>query len=162
MKLTYAKWIRLQNLVIFRSVKKRKSLLKTLLKISVSAKCNYLIIFTEIRYRFCFNRYTWTTRNRKMVATLWDASPCNIHYTKMKFSITDFFSEQDQIRIWSQLRKRSLMETFIFCAAIILPCWCLFYSIFCWVVSKLPNKLELNRKLVSNNSKIRKLAASKT
>ena len=39
---------------------------------------------------------------------------------KIKFSIKDFFSECDQIRsflrIWSHLLKKSLMETFIFCA----------------------------------------------
>ena len=36
----------------------------------------------------------------------------------MKFSITDFFSKCDQIRrnlrIWSYLLKKSLMENFIF------------------------------------------------
>ena len=39
---------------------------------------------------------------------------------KMKFSIKDFFSKCDQIlrklRIWSHLRKKSLMENFIFYA----------------------------------------------
>ena len=39
---------------------------------------------------------------------------------KMKFSIKDFFSKCDQIRrklrIWSHLLKKSLMESFIFCA----------------------------------------------
>ena len=38
----------------------------------------------------------------------------------MKFSIKDFFSKSDQIRsflrIWSHLRKNSLMKNFIFCA----------------------------------------------
>ena len=38
----------------------------------------------------------------------------------MKFSIKDFFSKYDQIRIflqiWSRLLKKSLMENFIFCA----------------------------------------------
>ena len=41
------------------------------------------------------------------------------HCTK-KFSIKDFFSKCDQIRsflrIWSHLRKKSLIENFIFCA----------------------------------------------
>ena len=41
---------------------------------------------------------------------------------KMKFPIEDFFSKCDQIRrklrIWSHLLKKSLMENFIFCAAI--------------------------------------------
>ena len=53
----------------------------------------------------------------------------NIHMhttqcTKMKFSITDFFSKSDQIRrklrIWSHLRKKFLMENFIFCVVITL------------------------------------------
>ena len=38
----------------------------------------------------------------------------------MKFSIKDFFSKWDQnrsfLQIWSHLLKKSLMETFIFCA----------------------------------------------
>ena len=38
----------------------------------------------------------------------------------MKFSIKDFFSKYDQIHsfllIWSHLVKKSLMESFIFCA----------------------------------------------
>ena len=38
----------------------------------------------------------------------------------MKFLITDFFSKCDQIsrnlRIWSHLLKKSIMENFIFCA----------------------------------------------
>ena len=41
-----------------------------------------------------------------------------ILYRKMKFSIKDFFSKCDQIRrnlrIWSHLPKKSLMENFIF------------------------------------------------
>ena len=47
----------------------------------------------------------------------------NVEYTlykKMKFFIKDFFSKCDQIRrflrIWSHLRKKSLMKNFIFCA----------------------------------------------
>ena len=40
---------------------------------------------------------------------------------KMKFYIKDFLSKYDQIRrklrIWSHLIKKSLMESFIFCAA---------------------------------------------
>ena len=39
---------------------------------------------------------------------------------KMKFPIKDFFRKCDQIRrklrIWSHLRKKTLMENFIFCA----------------------------------------------
>ena len=34
---------------------------------------------------------------------------------KMKFSIKDFFSKCDQIRIWSHLLKKSLIKNFIFC-----------------------------------------------
>ena len=49
----------------------------------------------------------------------------NVYYMtdtvqKMKLSIKHFFSKCDQIRrelrIWSQLLKKSLMENFIFCA----------------------------------------------
>ena len=49
----------------------------------------------------------------------------NVYYVtdtvqKMKLSIKHFFSKCDQIRrelrIWSQLLKKSLMENFIFCA----------------------------------------------
>ena len=43
---------------------------------------------------------------------------------KMKFFINDFFSKCDQIRkklrIWSHLRKKSLMENFIFCAGYVI------------------------------------------
>ena len=42
---------------------------------------------------------------------------------KMKFSIKDFFSKCDQIRIflriWSHLLKKSLMENFIFCPVLV-------------------------------------------
>ena len=41
---------------------------------------------------------------------------------KMNFSIKDFFSECDYIRrklrIWQQLLKKSLRESFIFCAVL--------------------------------------------
>ena len=33
----------------------------------------------------------------------------------MNFSIKDFFSKCDQIRIWSHLLEKPLMENFIFC-----------------------------------------------
>ena len=51
--------------------------------------------------------------------------PMRIYTTqKMKFSINDFFSKCDQIRmklrIWSHLLKKSLMGNFIFCAVIVL------------------------------------------
>ena len=52
---------------------------------------------------------------------------------KMKFSIKDFFSKYDQIRrklrIWSHLRKKSLMENFIFCA-VSLPLYKILTNIF--------------------------------
>ena len=42
----------------------------------------------------------------------------------MKFSIKDFFSKCDQIRsflrIWSHLLKKSLIESFIFCAVLLM------------------------------------------
>ena len=37
---------------------------------------------------------------------------------KMNFSIKDFFSKCDQLRIWSHLLKKSLMENFNFCAVL--------------------------------------------
>ena len=49
---------------------------------------------------------------------------CGLTFTaqKIKFSIKDFFNKCDQIRrklrIWSHLRKKSLMKNFIFCAVI--------------------------------------------
>ena len=46
----------------------------------------------------------------------------NLHCTKMKFFIKDFFSKRDQIRsflrIWSHLLKKSLMENLIVCAVL--------------------------------------------
>ena len=40
----------------------------------------------------------------------------------MKFSVKDFFNKCDQVRsdlrIWSRLLKKSLMENFIFCAVL--------------------------------------------
>ena len=38
----------------------------------------------------------------------------------MKFSIKNFFIKFDQIRSWSHLLKKSLMENFIFCAVVLL------------------------------------------
>ena len=49
---------------------------------------------------------------------------CPLNYTaqKMKFSVTDFFSECDQIhsfpQIWSHLLKKSFMENFISCVVL--------------------------------------------
>ena len=47
-----------------------------------------------------------------------EAATGGITARKMKFSIKDFFSKCDQIRIslriWSYLQKKSLMESFIF------------------------------------------------
>ena len=43
---------------------------------------------------------------------------------KMKFSVKDFFSKCDEIRsklwTWSLLLKKSLMENFIFCVAVVM------------------------------------------
>ena len=38
---------------------------------------------------------------------------------KMKFPIKNFFSKSDQIRIWTHLLKKFLMESFIFCAVVV-------------------------------------------
>ena len=47
---------------------------------------------------------------------------CSCTAQKMKFSITDFFSKCNQIRrnlrIWSHLLKKFVMENFIFCAVL--------------------------------------------
>ena len=42
----------------------------------------------------------------------------------MKFSIKDFFNKCDQIRIWSYLQKKSLMENFIFLLSVKNPVRC--------------------------------------
>ena len=47
----------------------------------------------------------------------------------MKFSIQDFFSKCDQIRIWSHLLKKSWMENFIFCAVFFKA----YFKVFCRV-----------------------------
>ena len=58
--------------------------------------------------------------SRKMLLMLYSIYNQISLLQKMKFSITDFFSKYDKIhsflRIWSHLRKKSLMENFIFCA----------------------------------------------
>ena len=47
-------------------------------------------------------------------------------HKKLKFSIKYFFNKCDQIRrklrIWSHLLKKSLMESFIFCAVYLKKC----------------------------------------
>ena len=80
-----------------------------------------------------FNRFhktsTITEPNIQVFRKLNTSVACVEHYVptlytaqKMKFSIKDFFSKCDQIRrnlrIWSHLLKKSLMENFIFCAVI--------------------------------------------
>ena len=56
--------------------------------------------------------------------SIWTLRVLN-YYTaqKRKFSIKDFLSIYDQIRrnlrIWSHLLKKSLMEKFIFCAVLV-------------------------------------------
>ena len=86
---------------------------------------------------FAFNNKTLERRHwRRSTVFIWTAFPffycasvanleqiivcCTAH--KMKFSIKDFFSKCDQIRIflriWSYLLKKSLMENFIFRAVL--------------------------------------------
>ena len=61
---------------------------------------------------------TWTWTFQSFLAKV------QLYYTeqKLKFSIKNFFSKCDQIRrnlrIWSHLLKKSLMENFIFCAVL--------------------------------------------
>ena len=56
----------------------------------------------------------------KRLWVVYDASAKYDIAAKMKSSVTDFFSECDQIRkklrIWSHLLKKSLMKNFIFCS----------------------------------------------
>ena len=52
-------------------------------------------------------------KNKNFITTLHTAQ-------KMRFSIKDFYSKCDQIRIWSHLLKKSLMENCIFCVMSVL------------------------------------------
>ena len=65
-----------------------------------------------------------TSQSDRIVNLVAPKIPLPYTAQKMKFSIKDFFSKCDQIRrnlrIWSHLRKKSLMENFIFCAVILL------------------------------------------
>ena len=75
----------------------------------------------------------------KMFTSQTTVSYC-FHCTKMKFSITDFFSKCDQIRsflrIWLHLLKKSITENFIFCAVFFAHCWsgCLFLWYSCNII----------------------------
>ena len=75
------------------------------------------IIFLLVRL-LTLNNFWATFRNKRRQT--WRETTTQ----KMKFSIKDFFSKYDQIRcflrIWSYLRRKSLMENFIFCA--VMPC----------------------------------------
>ena len=53
--------------------------------------------------------------NAKMMQGILSVIFSDHHFTKMKFSIKDFFRK---LRIWSHLLKKSLMENFIFSAVI--------------------------------------------
>ena len=68
--------------------------------------------FFNAQFNYC--SLTWMLHSRR--------NNNIIHSKKIKFFIKDFFSKCDQIRrklrIWSHLLKKSLMESFIFCAVI--------------------------------------------
>ena len=68
----------------------------------------------------------------------------NSLHKNLKFSIKYFFSKCDQIRrelrIWSHLLKRSIMEIFIFCAVIVLFSIIYFYRLSCIYKQLLENK----------------------
>ena len=72
---------------------------------SFTSLWEFLLNFEHISYLF-------------FSASIVDSLQVN-HYSKMKFSISDFFSKWNQIRsflrIWSYLLKKSLMEKSIFC-----------------------------------------------
>ena len=76
---------------------------------------------------------------------------------KMKFSIKDFFSKCDQIRmtmrIWSHLLKKSLMENFVICA--VLHCVGVYYRL--KFSSQGKRILTFNRSKISNWKKSLKL-----
>ena len=82
------------------------------------------IIFSWIKEFFpCFFPVKKISQNLFSLCSLllWSVHSGKLeHCTKKRFSIKDFFSKYDQIRsifrIWSHLRKKSLMENFIFCA----------------------------------------------
>ena len=71
--------------------------------------------------------------SRKMLLMLYSIYNQISLLQKMKFSITDFFSKYDKIhsflRSWSHLRKKSLMDSLIFCAVFL----CLIAYIFCYI-----------------------------
>ena len=69
---------------------------------------------------FAIFSYIEEEKTLTLKSGVWSLEECVIYTAqKMKFSITDFFSNCDQIRrklrIWSHLLKKSLMESFIFC-----------------------------------------------
>ena len=83
--------------------------------------CNALPQFYSNSKSF-FNRQMNVSHPRNFLTLSWRMSLLYRNHTaqKMKFSIKDFFSKCDQIlsflRMWSHLLKKSLMESFNFCA----------------------------------------------
>ena len=77
----------------------------------------------------------WTVEHVNSIGISGGVFSCKMsHYAapttqKMKFSIKDFFSKFDQIRMWSQLLKKSLIENFIFFAVPIPFLYYLRYSL---------------------------------
>ena len=69
------------------------------------------------------NSFLHCTKDHKYIQCL-ECSYSKFIAQKMNFSIKDFFSKCDQIRsflrIWSPLRKKSLMENFIFLCSVLL------------------------------------------
>ena len=84
--------------------------------------------FTEICVELNVYRQTSTTKRCWSVKSLiTHVTPhlsqiLLLHCSKMKFSVTGFFSKCDQIRcflrIWSYLPKKFLTENFLFCAVL--------------------------------------------
>ena len=78
----------------------------------------YLFSIISFLYRWLHVSTYWAYKRENT-----DILVLTLHYTqKMKFSIKDYFSKCDQIRIflriWSRLLKKSLTESFIFLCSV--------------------------------------------
>ena len=82
-------------------------------------KCNFIMWF-ELHFICIEQEQRLSEPPISVIAEKWKYSTQARTAQKMKFSIKDFFSKCDQIRIllriWSHLLKKALMENFNFCA----------------------------------------------
>ena len=87
----------------------------------------YFLRFQGVEKGDIGNKWVKPILHKGSIADVWQGPKCSslIHFTtqKMKLFLRDFFSKCDQIcsfrRIWSHLRKKSLMENFIFCVVLV-------------------------------------------